>query len=105
MANKEVPFFLRSIANADAKLYALVDETLDLVHCEGALEPKYKHLISMVADAICNHPSGAAACAKEAIDAGATKEQAIEAMRIVYSAAGLPMVLENIGVYKAIEEA
>lgn len=102
---KEVPFFLKPIADADEKLYALVDDTMGLVHCEGALEPKYKHLISMVADAICNHPGGAAACAREAIAAGATKEQAIEAMRIVYSAGGLPMVLENLDVYKAIEEA
>ena len=102
---KEVPFFLKPIADADEKLYALVDETLKLVHSEGALEPKYKYLISMVADALCNHPGGAAACAKEAIEAGATKEQAIEALRIVCSAGGLPMLLENIAVYKAIAEA
>ncbi len=102
---KEVPFFLKPLANADEKLYSLVDETLELVHSEGALEPKYKFLISMVADALCNHAGGAAACAKEAIEAGATKEQAIEALRVVYSAGGLPMVIENLSVYKAIEEA
>lgn len=102
---KEVPLFLKPIADADEKLYALVDETLNLVHSEGALELKYKYLISMVADALCNHPSGAAVCAKEAIEAGITKEQAIEALRVVYSAGGLPTVLENIAVYKAIAES
>ena len=40
MSNKEVPFFLKPLADADGKLYSLVDETLGLVHCEGALEPK-----------------------------------------------------------------
>ena len=75
---KEVPVFLKPLAESDEKLYAIVDETLALVHCEGALEPKYKHLISMVADAMCHHTSGAVACAREAIEAGATKEQAID---------------------------
>ena len=97
--NKEVPVFLKPLAEADEKLYAIVDETLGLVHCEGALEPKYKHLMSMVADAMCHHTSGAVA-----IEAGATKEQAIEALRIVFSAAGLPMLIENLAVYKAIQE-
>lgn len=101
---KEVPVFLKPIADADEKLYALVDETLGMVHAEGALETKYKLLISMVADAICNHPSGAVACAKEALAAGATKEQVMEALRVVYAAGGLPMVLENIAVYQAIAE-
>ena len=99
--NKEVPVFLKPLAEADEKLYAIVDETLGLVHCEGALEPKYKHLMSMVADAMCHHTSGAVACMREA---GATKEQAIEALRIVFSAAGLPMLIENLAVYKAIQE-
>lgn len=72
--NKEVPVFLKPLAEADEKLYAIVDETLGLVHCEGALEPKYKHLMSMVADAMCHHTSGAVACMREAIEAGATKE-------------------------------
>jgi len=102
---KEVPVFLKPLADADEKLYAIVDETMGFVHAEGALEPKYKHLISMVADAMCNHVGGACACAKEAIEAGATKEQAIEAMRIVFSATGMPMLIENLPVYKAIMEA
>ena len=99
---KEVPVFLKPLAESDEKLYAIVDETLALVHCEGALEPK--HLMSMVADAMCHHTSGAVACAREAIEAGATKEQAIEALRIVFSAAGLPMVIENLAVYRAIQD-
>ena len=99
---KQVPVFLKPIADSDEKLYSLVDQTLTLVHESGALETKYKLLISMVADAICNHPSGAVACAKEAIEAGATKEQVLEALRVVYAAGGLPMVLENISVYQTI---
>ena len=101
---KEVPVFLKPLAESDEKLYAIVDETLALVHCEGALEPKYQHLLSMVADAMCHHTRGAVACAREAIEAGATKEQAIEALRIVFSAAGLPMVIENLAVYRAIQD-
>lgn len=102
--SKEVPFFLKSVADADEALYELVDMTLDLVHQDGALEAKYKYLLSMVADALCNHPNGAVACARDAMAAGATREQVVEAMRIVFSAGGLPLVLENAGVYGVLED-
>ena len=45
---------------------------------------------------------GAVACAHEAMAAGATKEQVMEAMRIVFSAGGMPMVVENMDVYRSI---
>ena len=76
--NKELPVFLKPLAKADEKLYAIVDETLGLVHCEGALEPKYKHLMSMVADAMCHHTSGAVACMREAIEAGVQRVHLVD---------------------------
>jgi alkylhydroperoxidase/carboxymuconolactone decarboxylase family protein YurZ len=56
--------------------------------------------MSVVADALVLHPPGAAACAREALKAGAAKEEIAEAMRIVYAAGGLPPLLESAGVYR-----
>jgi len=101
--SSQIPEFLKPIYDSDAELYRMIEDTLGFVHSDGgALEKKYKHLISMVADALCNHPGGAVACAREAIEAGATKEQVKEAMRIVFSAGGLPMLIENMDVYRQI---
>lgn len=101
---KEVPVFLKPIADADPELYSVVADTLGLVHGDGALELKYKLMLSMVADAIRNHPGGALACAREARAAGATSTQLAEAMRVVFAAGGLPMSLENIDIYREILE-
>jgi len=96
----QVPLFLKPIYDRDPQLYSIIKESLDLVHQDGALEKKYKLLISMVVDAIRIHPSGVVACAKEAKEAGATDEQIAEAMRIAFVGGGLPSLVEAIDVYK-----
>ncbi len=100
--SKEVPIFMQPFYEADQELYELMEKTMGFVHEDGALEKKYKHMISMVADALVNHPNGAVACGREALAAGATKEQLREAMRIVFSAGGLPMLLENAEIYRQL---
>ncbi|MDR1899001.1 MAG: TIM barrel protein [Treponema sp.] len=103
LRNVNVPPFLRALAAGDRTLYEAVAAVQDIVHAEeGALEKKYRLLLSMTADALQNHPAGALACAREALAAGATRAQIAEAMRVVYAAGGLPMVVENIAVYQEL---
>ena len=103
MNENQVPEFLKPIYKSDPELYNMLFKTMNFAHAEGgALEPKYKHLLSMVADALCNHPGGTVACARAAMEAGATAEQVKEAMRVVFSAGGMPMVIENMDVYSQI---
>lgn len=98
--NNQVPLFLKPIYDQDPELYSIIKQSLDLVHQDGALEKKYKYLISMVVDALRFHPSGVVACAKEAKEAGATDEQIMEAMRVAFVGGGLPCLLESVEVYK-----
>ncbi len=103
LKQEEAPPYLRTLLGADPKLYENTRDALELVHgTEGALELKYRLLLSMVADALERHPEGAAACAREAIEAGATREQVAEAFRVVYTAGGLPAILENLEVYREV---
>ena len=95
--------WLIPLFRGDQKLFENATNALDLVHAEdGALELKYRLLLSMVADALMRHPAGAVACAKEALDAGATKEEVTEAVRVIYTAGGLPSLIENFDLYREV---
>lgn len=103
LRSKEVPPFLQPLFKGDPWLYQNVKVALDVTHAsEGALELKYRLLLSMVADALQRHPNGSVACAKEAVAAGATREQVAEALRVVYTAGGLPALIENLDVYRDV---
>ncbi len=98
-----VPPYLLPVFRADARLYDALWAMQEINHSKsGALELKYRLLLSLVADALQNHPAGSVACAKEAIEAGATREQVAEAMRVVYAAGGLPLLIENMDVYREV---
>jgi|GEM_PF-396081 len=99
----DVAPYMKPVFEGDERLYQALQAVQELNHApEGALALKYRLLLSMVADALRNHPAGAVACAKEALAAGATREQAAEAMRVVYAAGGLPLLIENIDVYREV---
>jgi sugar phosphate isomerase/epimerase/alkylhydroperoxidase/carboxymuconolactone decarboxylase family protein YurZ len=101
--NSAVPPFLRPLAEGDPVLYDAVQRVQDIHHGQlGAIPLKYRLLLTVVADTLALHPSGSVACAKEALAAGATKEEIAEALRVVYAAGGLPPVLESIDIYKEV---
>lgn len=105
LKEKDTAPFLLPLLNEDLSLFEHAQRALDLVHGrEGALELKYRLLLSMVADALTRHPNGAVACAREALEAGASKEEVIEAFRVVYTAGGLPSLIENFDVYREMEK-
>lgn len=103
LKEQEMPPYLIPLFRGDQKLFENATNALDLVHAEeGALELKYRLLLSMVADALMRHPAGAVACAKEALAAGATKEEVTDAVRVIYTAGGLPSLIENFDLYREV---
>lgn len=103
LEEQNTPPYLIPLLKSDKELFENAEKALDLVHGkDGALELKYRLLLSMVADALTRHPAGAIACGKEAIEAGATKEQVTEAIRVIYTAGGLPSLIENFDLYREV---
>jgi sugar phosphate isomerase/epimerase len=97
------PPFLKPIASGDPVLYDAIRRVQDIHHRDtGAIPKKYRLLLSAAADALVMHPSGALACAREALKAGASKEEIIEAFRVVYAAGGLPPLLESADIYREL---
>ena len=71
---------------------SLVNDTRDLALADGALPRKIKLLIAMVLDVVHGAPEGVKSLAREAIKAGATKEEIAEALRVAQYICGVGCV-------------
>ena len=73
---------LKTIEEIDPKLFNLVQETRELALGEGVLPRKYKILIALALDAAQGATEGVTSLAQAAMDAGATKEEIAETLRV-----------------------
>jgi alkylhydroperoxidase/carboxymuconolactone decarboxylase family protein YurZ len=83
---------LKVYEELDPKLLNLVNNTRDLALADGALPRKVKLLIAMVLDAVHGASEGVQALAREAIKAGATREEIGEALRVAQYICGVGCV-------------
>lgn len=80
---------LQIIEDNDPELAKLLDYTLDLSFEEGTMPMKYKLLIAMALDASKGAENGVRVLAMQALEAGATKEEIMEAVRITNFISGV----------------
>ena len=80
---------LKIYEDLDPKLLQLVNNTKDLALADGVLPRKVKLLIAMVLDAVQGASDGVQSLAREAIRAGATKEEIAEALRVAQYICGV----------------
>ena len=98
---ENVPPFLAAMYKSDRKLYDIVMSDMgNIMPDEGAIPKKYRLLMSMVADGVLFHPSGATAMAQAAREAGATEEEINEAMRIIFLSGGMVALVNSLGAYQ-----
>lgn len=83
---------LKVFESLDPKLLELVNKTHDQALADGALPRKIKLLIAMVLDAVHGSTDGVQALAREALKAGATKEEIAEALRVAQYICGVGCV-------------
>ncbi len=76
----------------DPALWNQVKNGADLAFCDGALPRKIKLLIAMALDASLGAAPGVQALARQAIAAGATKEEILEAIRVAAHICGTSSV-------------
>ena len=80
---------LKVFETLDPKLLELVNRTHDQALADGALPRKIKLLIAMVLDAVHGSTDGVQALAREALKAGATKEEIAESLRVAQYICGV----------------
>jgi alkylhydroperoxidase/carboxymuconolactone decarboxylase family protein YurZ len=83
---------LKIYENLDPKLLNLINDTQKLALADGALPRKIKLLIAMVLDAVHGASEGVQSLAREAIKAGATREEIAEALRVAQYICGVGCV-------------
>ncbi len=93
---------LKTIQNLDPKLFSLVQETQELAFSEGSLPRKYKILIALSLDAAHGATEGVKSLAQMAIQAGATKEEIAETLRVTQYVSGVGSVYTASGALKDI---
>ena len=79
---------LRVFEELDPELLKLVRQTSELALADGALPRKVKLLIAMALDAAHGAVGGVQALARMAMDAGATKQEIAEALRVAQYVSG-----------------
>jgi alkylhydroperoxidase/carboxymuconolactone decarboxylase family protein YurZ len=83
---------LKIYEDLDPKLLSLVSDTQKLALDDGALPRKIKLLIAMVLDAVHGASEGVRSLAEQAIQAGATREEIAEALRVAQYVCGVGCV-------------
>ena len=83
---------LQVIEKWDPELIRLVRDNRDFVFAEGALPRKFKLLVAMALDASKGAVGGVAALARMAMEAGATREEVAEALRVAQYVCGVGSV-------------
>ncbi|MDD3245999.1 MAG: carboxymuconolactone decarboxylase family protein [Methanosarcina sp.] len=73
---------LQVIMDKDPEFFKLLESTRELAFSEGGMPMKYKLLIAMALDAASGAVDGVKNLAVQAMQAGATKEEVMEAIRI-----------------------
>jgi len=79
---------LKVFETIDPELVNTVEGARKLAFTDGALPSKYKYLIAMALDAAHGAEKGTGSLAQAAINAGASKEEVAEALRVTYFISG-----------------
>src|SRR5574341_2028186 len=83
---------LKIYEKLDPALLKHVENSGEFVFSEGALPRKFKLLIAMAFDASYGTVQGVKSLAQQAIEAGATKEEITEALRVAQHLSGVGCV-------------
>lgn len=83
---------LKTLEKLDPELLRLVEETRQLAFSDGALPGKLKLLIALALDAAHGAVDGVKSLAQAAMQAGATKEEIAEALRVAQYFSGVGSV-------------
>ena len=80
---------LATLQKLDPELMAHLQATDPLIFADGALPRKFKLLVAMAFDAAAGAEGGVRALANAALQAGATKEEIAETLRVAYHLTGV----------------
>lgn len=87
---------MKMLESMDPELYKVIESSRKFTYAEGVLPMKFKMLLTMALDASHGTVQGTTSCAMGAMQAGATKEEIMETLRIVGYVCGVGSVYTTI---------
>ena len=93
---------LQIFEKLDPQLLKLVESAGELALADGALPRKFKLLIAMALDAAHGATGGVKSLTQAAMQAGATKEEVVEALRVAYYISGVGSVYTAAPAFKEL---
>ena len=95
-----VPPWIQPLQQRDPKFVDSYMTQREHILRDGAIPAKYKHLMTMIVDALMTHPDGVETIANRARAAGASEAEVLEAVEVVYLFGGTPALVTAMNALK-----
>jgi alkylhydroperoxidase/carboxymuconolactone decarboxylase family protein YurZ len=96
-----LPPWIQPLHERDPKFVDSYMAQRERIMGDGAIPAKYKHLMTMIVDALQTHGDGVAAIAGRARGAGATDAEILEAVEVTYLFGGTPALVTAMNAFRA----
>jgi alkylhydroperoxidase/carboxymuconolactone decarboxylase family protein YurZ len=100
MTQPNLPPWIQPLYERDPKFVETYMTQREHVLRDGAIPAKYKHLMTMMVDALQTHPDGVEIIANRARAAGASEAEIQEAVEVVYLFGGTPALVTAMNAFK-----
>ena len=101
MAQATLPPWIQTLRQRDPEFADSYMAQRERILKDGAIPAKYKHLMTMLVDALQAHPDGVANIANRARAAGATEAEIVETVEVTYLFGGTPALVTAMNAFKA----
>ncbi len=100
MAQSTLPPWIQTLQQRDPEFVASYMAQRERILGDGAIPAKYKHLMTMVVDALLAHPDGVANIANRARGVGASEAEIQEAVEVAYLFGGTPALVTAVNAFR-----
>jgi alkylhydroperoxidase/carboxymuconolactone decarboxylase family protein YurZ len=100
MSQPTLPAWIQPLQQRDPKFVDSYMAQREHILRDGAIPAKYKHLMTMIVDALQTHPDGVQAIANRARAAGASEAEIQEAVEVAYLFGGTPALVTAMSAFR-----
>jgi alkylhydroperoxidase/carboxymuconolactone decarboxylase family protein YurZ len=100
MAQATLPPWMQTLRDRDPQFADSYLAQRERILRDGAIPAKYKHLMTMIVDALLSHPDGVATIANRARAAGASDAEVLEAVEVAYLFGGTPALVTAVNAFR-----
>jgi alkylhydroperoxidase/carboxymuconolactone decarboxylase family protein YurZ len=101
MSQTTLPAWIQTLQQRDPEFAQSYMAQRERILRDGAIPAKYKHLMTMIVDALQAHPDGVANIANRARTAGASEAEIKEAVEVSYLFGGTPALVTAMNAFRA----